>query len=426
MPACAIVSFHIFCRLMFNSKEFTMLKSIIATAAILTAAHLTAAPLASFGGPLSDKLPGWEFKPSASKNGLTYNQFEGYYPDKGGKLISRRIILDKKPGEAAYYRIKFDAEAKERAYQGVDFYDSKRNLLPDNYDVIYPGERRSYDRVIYAMPKVDSIRVFFQSKTGLRAWNLSVEKVFAAEAAKYCDRVYEELPPLNFKAPPYSMELLPKTRAALNSGKPWHVLMLGDSIMQDTFHSQFHSLLKREFPNSEFDFTISMRGSTGCWFYCQADQFKKYVLDEKKPDLLVIGGISNYRKPYHPNGTEAIEVVIRAAKAHYKDIEILVLSAPLAVDTRPWDKANPDKPLPVQKWELAKDQRVLGGYDPKTLPAMARRNRVAFWDLSTPTYTWLYASGTPHEWYSRDYVHSGERGKQVIGRALMEYFKTAK
>ena len=57
---------------------------------------------------------------------------------------------------------------------------------------------------------------------------------------------------------------------------------------------------------------------------------------------------------------------------------------------------------------------------------MARRNRVAFWDLSTPTYTWLYASGTPHEWYSRDYVHSGERGKQVIGRALMEYFKTAK
>ena len=274
-----------------------------------------------------------------------------------------------------------------------------------------PAARRSYDRVIYAMPKVASIRVFFQSQTGLRAWNLRVERASAAEAAEYCDRVFRELPPLNFKAPANAMDLLPKTRAALHSGKPWHVLLLGDSIMQDTFHSQFHSLLKREFPNSEFDFTISMRGSTGCWFYCQADQFKKYVLDEKKPDLLVIGGISNYRKPYYPNGTEAIEVVIRAAKAHYKDVEILLLSAPLSVDTRPWDKADPGKPLPVQKWDLSRDRHVLDSYDPKTLPAMARRNRVAFWDLSTPTYTWLYASGKPHEWYSRDYVHSGERGK---------------
>lgn len=403
-----------------------MWKSIIASAAVVTAVHLTAAPLASFSGPLSDKLPGWEFKASAPRKGLTYNEFEGYYPDKGGKLLSRRIPLDKKPGEAAYYRIRFDAETRDRAYQGVDFYDSKGTLLPDNYDVLYPGGRRSYDRVIYAMPKVDSIRVFFQSQTGLRAWNLRVERASAAEAAEYCDRVFRELPPLNFKAPANAMDLLPKTRAALHSGKPWHVLLLGDSIMQDTFHSQFHSLLKREFPNSEFDFTISMRGSTGCWFYCQADQFKKYVLDEKKPDLLVIGGISNYRKPYYPNGTEAIEVVIRAAKAHYKDVEILLLSAPLSVDTRPWDKADPGKPLPVQKWDLSRDRHVLDSYDPKTLPAMARRNRVAFWDLSTPTYTWLYASGKPHEWYSRDYVHSGERGKQVIGRALMEYFKTAR
>ena len=71
-----------------------MWKSIIASAAVVTAVHLTAAPLASFSGPLSDKLPGWEFKASAPRKGLTYNEFEGYYPDKGGKLLSRRIPLD--------------------------------------------------------------------------------------------------------------------------------------------------------------------------------------------------------------------------------------------------------------------------------------------------------------------------------------------
>ena len=37
--------------------------------------------------------------------------------------------------------------------------------------------------------------------------------------------------------------LPPKTRDALKTGKPWRILMLGDSIMQDTFHSQFHSLV---------------------------------------------------------------------------------------------------------------------------------------------------------------------------------------
>ena len=53
-----------------------MLKKLMAAAAVLAAAHLTAAPLASFGGALSDKLPGWEFKPSVSKNGMNYNQIE--------------------------------------------------------------------------------------------------------------------------------------------------------------------------------------------------------------------------------------------------------------------------------------------------------------------------------------------------------------
>ncbi len=44
----------------------------------------------------------------------------------------------------------------------------------------------------------------------------------------------------------------------------------------------------------------------------------------------------------------------------------------------------------------------------------------------TPNYKWLYASGKPFEFYSRDAVHSGELGKQIIGRTMMAYFMTAK
>ncbi len=396
------------------------MSKLLATLFTVSALTVSADNLLQINGQLTDKLPGWKFKPSKPKDGMTYNEFEGYYPDKGGKLISQRLKIEGNN----YYRLRFDAQAPERAYQGADFYDQSGNLLPDNYDVIYAGDKRGYDRIIFAMSKVDSMEVFFQSTTGIQAWNLTVEKVSWQEAAEYCDRVYRELPPLNFTAPKDSMKLLPRTAEALRSGKPWHVVMLGDSIVQDTFHSQFHSLLKREFPNSNLRFTISMRGGTGCWYYCRADYFKKYVFDEK-PDLLIIGGISNYRKGYSPTGTEAMEVVAQTAREYF-GCEVLILSAALSLDTRQADKNAPDADLPVQSWSYDNDGHLKNSMDKSGLENMTERNKFAFWDMATPTYTWLHASGKPFEFFSRDKVHSGEKGKQIIGRTMIEYFKTAK
>ncbi len=64
--------------------------------------------------------------------------------------------------------------------------------------------------------------------------------------------------------------------------------------------------------------------------------------------------------------------------------------------------------------------------DKAGLEAMARRNQFAYWDMAAPTYNWLYASGQPFEFFSRDKVHSGEKGKQIIGRTMLEYFRTAR
>ena len=76
-------------------------------------------------------------------------------------------------------------------------------------------------------------------------------------------------------------------------------------IMQDAFHSQFESLVKREFPKSNLDYIISMRGSTGCWFYRKPENFQSYAA-AMKPDLLVIGGISNYQGKDKAADTAAI------------------------------------------------------------------------------------------------------------------------
>lgn len=373
-----------------------------------------------FDGPLTDKLPGWKFVPSDPKDGMTYNPFEGYYPDKGGKLISPRITLDAEDHKPGYYRITFEAEAPQRAYQGINFYDAEGNLLPDLYDVVYPGEKQSYDRIFYAMRKVSSLEVFFQTTCGIRAWNLKLTWATPEEAVAYCDRLYAALPPVRFTAPEDAMKLLPRTCEALKSGKPWRVVLLGDSIMQDTFHSQFHSLLQREFPNANFEWVISMRGGTGCWYYSQVDQFKKYVYDEK-PDLLIIGGISNYRNT-EITGHEAMGIVARAAKA-FLGCEVLLLTGALAVDTRMFDPQHPEADLPVQPWTYKQDKLLANNL--AGLQEVGKSIGCPVWDMHLPCYEWLYASGKPYEFYSRDTVHSGEKGKQIIGRILLEYLKTA-
>ena len=59
------------------------------------------------------------------------------------------------------------------------------------------------------------------------------------------------------------------------------------------------------------------------------------------------------------------------------------------------------------------------------LKAICAKNGWPLWDMFTPAYSWLFKTGLPSEFYSRDYVHSGELGKQIIGRIALAYFTAA-
>ena len=61
--------------------------------AMTVAAH--GAAFFSADGLVTDKTPGWRFEASGAKGGETFNPLEGWYPDKGGKLVSPRIPLPK-------------------------------------------------------------------------------------------------------------------------------------------------------------------------------------------------------------------------------------------------------------------------------------------------------------------------------------------
>ena len=392
------------------------------------AAH--GAAMLEVNGLVTEKVAGWRFEASGTKGGAAFNPIEGWYPDKGGKLVSPRIAI---PKAGAYYKLSFTGSAPVRSYETVAFYDAAGNMTADNYDVIYEGTGKRYERVVFAQEGVKEAEAFFQSPKGCTVSDVRFEPATVEDAAKWCDSVYAKLPPVEFSAPGGAMgsshpaTIPPRTLDALKTGKPWRILMLGDSIMQDTFHSQFHALVKRAYPKSEVTWLVSVRGSTGCWYYCEPENFKKYVADYK-PDCVVIGGISGWIHPDMPlNGGPAIESVARRVNAEL-GAEVVVMTPTLAIDLRVPKETEQGTAVAPSKFDHAALGDRAWKYDvsaAEELKAICAKNGWPLWDMFTPAYDWLFKTGLPSEFYSRDYVHSGELGKQVIGRIAVGYFTAA-
>ncbi|MGI6495920.1 MAG: SGNH/GDSL hydrolase family protein [Kiritimatiellia bacterium] len=408
-------------------------------------------------GPLTDKTPGIRFGNVVfTDNDRVCARFEAAELDDKipGRLTTDKLRLpNKEPGKGAYFKFSFDAQytfasgkggPPQRCNQGVFFYDEKGRVLPDCYDTMYPGDApHHYERVLYAWDEVDSLEIFFQKPWNMRTENgdtctlnvsnLKVETATWEDAARFCDATYAKLPPLEFTPTEDFTRLLPRTMEAFQTGRPWRVVMLGDSIVQDTFHSQFHALVKRAFPQSNVEWILSMRGGTGCWYYILADNFYSYVVDHR-PDLLIIGGISNARKhdetplgrDVGPTGPEAMVRVAKLARERL-GCEALIVNNPLAVDYRPYDAADPDAPLPkmsfnVHHFEMIRDQ----GWDYGRLKNLCDGAGIPWWDAFVPCYDWLFRSELPFGHFSRDAVHSGELGKQIIGHVMLRYFTSGK
>ena len=422
--------------------------TILAAGAAVAAIAAQGAAMLECGGLVTGKAAGWRFEASGAKGGQTFNPLEGWYPDKGGKLISPRVAI---PKTGAYYKLSFTGFAPVRSYETVAFYDAAGNMIADNYDVIYGGEvgvqssssrkdekfhsptptqnsnSQSYERVVFAQEGVKEAEVFFQSPKGCTVRDVKLEPATVEEAAKWCDSVYAKLPPLNFAPKGNPLALAPKTLDALKTGKPWRILMLGDSIMQDTFHSQFHALVKRAYPKSEVTWLVSVRGSTGCWYYCEPENFKKYVADYK-PDCVFIGGISGWIHPEMPlNGGPAIESVAKRVNGEL-GAEVVVMTPTLAIDWRVpkgTEQGTAVEPSTFDPAALGDKARKYDAQAAEELKVICSKNGWPLWDMFNPAYDWLFKSGLPSEFYSRDYVHSGELGKQLIARIALAYFSAA-
>ncbi len=217
------------------------------------------------------------------------------------------------------------------------------------------------------------------------------------------DEVYRGIPPLRGEAPAGRHAALPRTMERLRSGPSLTIVMLGDSIVNDTSSSRWELMLGRLYPKCAVKKVTSVRGSTGCWWYKEPGRVQEWVLVHQ-PDLLMIGGISQR------DDVDSIRSVVSQVRAARPETELLLMTGAFGT----YD--------PVGDKDFAPSVPADGPSYRSRLSKLAQDEKAAFIDFAGIWGTYLRECGRPRLWYMRDPVHANERGFQVLGRILERWF----
>ena len=196
----------------------------------------------------------------------------------------------------------------------------------DSYDSVYASTRWRQQANCFRSPALAAgIRLRFQAtEKPLMVKGASIERTDAESVAAWAEKLYATCPLLHYAPPADRWQRLPQTMKTLQDGGKLRIVMLGDSICNDTSNSLYETLLARAYPQTRIEVVTSVRGGTGCWYYQHENRVEDYVL-RFQPDLLIIAGISHNFDP------EAIRSVIRQVRARSK-CEIMVLTGAVGWD----------------------------------------------------------------------------------------------
>jgi len=319
----------------------------------------------------------------------------------------------------SYYKLAFKSQGESKGYWATFFYtESGTFITADVYGSVYRSDRwRSNVTMVRAREHASSVTPNFQGRKGLiKIDDVQIASVSSQSVLKWADQLYQKLPPLEYKPEPNRWRHIPKTIKRLKTGAPMRIVMLGDSIINDTSNSNYEVLVRRMYPKANFVVITSVRGGTGCGFYQKKEHFKGYVID-RKPDLLMIGGISQGIKTL-----DAIRKVIRMAKKKIQ-CEIMLITGPMGRDWRKFAKDDPTKLLEEPDYFESKKTEKLRE-KVRAFRKLAAEEKVGFFDMATAWHLYLANSGKPHGWFHRDRIHANNRGKQILGRLLASYFSS--
>jgi len=215
--------------------------------------------------------------------------------------------------------------------------------------------------------------------------------------------IREVMPAGEFDPPANDWRHLERTRRLLEQGGEFHLLALGDSIVNDTMRSGWIALLREAYPQADIRATVFVRGGGGCHHYRENGRIEQHVLP-RRPDLVLIGGISQ------GGNFDAIREVVAQIRDGLPECEFLFTSGTFgSVDPRD-DEAM-----------AAAGHSGTGDYG-HGLAALADELDAAYLDMTTPWMQYIQSSGVhPHLFY-RDRVHANARGEQILARILMTWW----
>ncbi len=377
------------------------------------------APLSLAGDFRADPFVAkWTLEPPSAL-GTAATWTAGEIRTRGPRWQSPKFAVE----PSRYYRLNVRTKGRPRSMWAAVFFDADgRPLTSDHYSALDPSESWTAQEFFFrARHDAKACQLWFHplepSKEDLCLSSVSVAPATRQEAARWADRTYAELPPLEFTPPAERGGRLPRTLEALRTGRPLRLVMLGDSIVNDTSNSAWDVLLERACPKTRIEIVASVRGGTGCQYYRQENRVQEYVL-RHKPDLLVIGGISN------GFNVEAIRSVIHQVRRQNSSVEILVLSDPVGVhgDPRIWPLMIVE---PGKAGDEARKRLVAFGAYRAGLREMAAEEAVEYFDMATIWDTYIAHCGKPYDYFLRNPVHANARGRQILARMLVGFFTTA-
>lgn len=354
---------------------------------------------------------GWTFSPADSANPgkwMTGDAHSGthFITAKEGKWESPKFDVT----PLHYYKITFWAKGEPATYGHyycLFFYNSKgEEIVADHYGSFDPSTTwQKHEFCVKA--KVDAVaaRIRFNPRDGgeISIDDVTLEPVTPAQVIAWEESLYKTLPPLTYTPPAGRFKLIPKTMKKLQQGGTVRIVMLGDSIINDTGSGPIDLLIGRHYPKAKIELITSVGGGKGTWYFRDENRVQSHIVD-LKPDLLIIGGISGSK----PDDNEECLHQMHAAGCNP---EIMLMTGPVTPrfdkDGKPFSYTiAPDAESP-RRGELVKE---------------ALDHNYAFMDIQSPLSQYEAKAGLTAEYIRRDPVHANDRCRALLAKIAETWF----
>ena len=310
-----------------------------------------------------------------------------------------------------FYRLTFRSRAASPGYWAAFPFDADGNeMRADTHSSVYGSDDwMEHATCFRGLPGSVSVDLGFRAiAAAMVIREIEVTPVDGDFVRCWAEKVYATVPPVGFEPRVDRHRLIPGTMDRLRDGGSIRVVMLGDSISQDTCNSFFDIFVERDYLGADLQLLPSIDGSKGCWYYIGDELFQRYVIDQC-PDLLMVGTASEHQ------GIGPVEQLLRRVRDAL-DCEMMVVSGPLGSDHR---LAPDDTSEEAQKVREHLPRRRAFAQEQAEL---CRALGVEYLDLCTAWLAYVEGSGRPRNWFHRDAGHANDRGKQVLARMMAQYF----